>query len=465
MSSSDYSVLSFPAKPRDRRQNIPKPDTGEGVTLTDFYAIMPLHGYVYVPTRELWPAASINSRLDPIPLFDKNGAPVLDKKGKPKFISPSLWFDEHRPVEQMTWVPGREVIIRDQIIHEGGLITRKGVSIFNLYRPPILELGDATKAERWLELGRVLFAEDFHHIIKWMAQRVQQPHIKINHALVFGGDQGIGKDSLIEPLKQCIGPWNFREVRPTAILGRFNPYVKSVVLRINEARDLGEFDRFAFYDRTKDLIAAPPDVLVCDEKNLREHSVPNVSGVIIGTNYKQSGIYLPADDRRHHVAWSMRQRTDYDEQYWTKLYHWYEKEHGFEHVHAYLANYNLTGFDPKAPPPKTAAWYDIVDANISSEHGELADILDALGWPKAVTIDSIASQSQCNPINNFSFADWLRDRKNSRLIPHRLETAGYAKVRNPGASDGQWKVGGKRQAVYAQKTLSLREQIDEAKKL
>jgi len=51
-------------------------------------------------------------------------------------------------------------------------------------------------------------------------------------------------------------------------------------------------------------------------------------------------------------------------------------------------------------------------------------------------------------------AGWLRDRKNSRQIPHRLETAGYVKVRNPGdKGDGRWNVEGKRQVIYGKKAL------------
>ena len=38
------------------------------------------------------------------------------------------------------------------------------------------------------------------------------------------------------------------------------------------------------------------------------------------------------------------------------------------------------------------------------------------------------------------FRAWLTDRKNRRVIPHRLETAGYVPVRNPGADDGLWKI-------------------------
>ena len=77
---------------------------------------------------------------------------------------------------------------------------------------------------------------------------------------MLGGLQGIGKDSLLEPIKQAVGPWNFSEVSPQQVLGRFNAFLKSVILRVSEARDLGDVDRFAFYDHTKSLTAAPPDV-------------------------------------------------------------------------------------------------------------------------------------------------------------------------------------------------------------
>src|SRR5256885_5563179 len=42
----------------------------------------------------------------------------------------------------------------------------------------------------------------------------------------------------------------------------------------------------------------------------------------------------------------------------------------------------------------------------------------------------------------------LRERRNRRQIPHRLEAVGYVPVRNPDAKDGLWKVGGRRMVVY-----------------
>ena len=55
---------------------------------------------------------------------------------------------------------------------------------------------------------------------------MQHPEDKINHALVLGGAMGIGKDTIIEPVKHAIGPWNFHEVSPQQMLGRFNGFIE-----------------------------------------------------------------------------------------------------------------------------------------------------------------------------------------------------------------------------------------------
>jgi DNA polymerase III delta prime subunit len=352
----------------------------------------------------------------------------------------------------MTWAPGLPAIIEGRLISDGGWIEKKFARCFNLYRPPTIKPGDASKASPWLDHVRRVYPEHADHIIKYLAHRAQKPQEKPNHALLLGGPQGIGKDTLLEPLKHAIGPWNFSEVSPQQMLGRFNGFVKSVALRINEARDLGDVDRYKFYDHLKAYTAAPPDVLRVDEKHLREHSVMNVTGVIITTNHKADGVYLPADDRRHFVAWSELKKTDFDVAYWNGIWSWYENG-GYSHVTAYLRELDISDFNAKAPPPKTAAFWDIVAANHSPENSELADALDLLGNPDAVTIDSITS------VATAEFVLWLRDRKSRRQIPHRFEECGYAPVRSETAEDGLWKVRGKRTAVYARRELSKRDQL------
>jgi Family of unknown function (DUF5906) len=374
-------------------------------------------------------------------------------------ISATLWLDQNRPVEQMTWCPGLPMLISDRLVSDGGWIERKDVTCFNLYRPPRLKLGDASKAGPWLEhVHKVFEADDAAHCVVWLAHRVQLPQDKINHALVLGGAQGIGKDTMLEPVKYAVGPWNFHEVSPPQMLGRFNGFVKSVILRVSEVRDLGEVDRFKFYDHTKVYTAAPPDVLRVDEKNLREHYVFNCLGFIITTNHKTDGIYLPADDRRHYVAWSNRTKDDFDEGYWNRLWTWYA-EGGFGHVAAYLSEFDLSGFDAKAPPPKTPAFWDIVNASQAPEDAELADVLDALESSDITTLSQLVAKA------SGGVAEWLMDRKNRRTLPHRLERCGYVAVRNPDRDDGLWIVEGARQVIYAKAVLSVADQLRAAREL
>jgi hypothetical protein len=87
-------------------------------------------------------------------------------------------------------------------------------------------------------------------------------------------------------------------------------------------------------------------------------------------------------------------------------------------VAQYLASCDLSGFDAKAPPPKTGAFWEIVNANRAPEDAELADVLDELGRPDIVTLDRVASQAAAL---QSAFAEWLRDSKaNARRIPPPL---------------------------------------------
>lgn len=429
-----------------------------GIKLEDFHAYMPAHNYLFGPSGESWPGASVNARFPPIPLLDAKGNQVLNKKDEPVMLTPAQWLDQNRAVEQLTWAPGEPQVVADRLISDGGWFPKPNCHVFNLYRPPLRVSGNARQARPWLDHIRRVYPDDADHLVRWLAHRVQRPQEKINHALVLGGSQGIGKDTILEPVKAGIGPWNFAEVSPQHLLGRFNGFVKSVILRVSEARDLGDVDRFAFYDHMKTFTAAPPDVLRVDEKHVREYAVFNVCGVIITTNHKTDGIFLPADDRRHYVAWSPCSREDFGPDYWPTLHGWYASG-GTGHVVAYLATLPLEDFDAKAPPAKTAAFWDIVAANQAPEDAELADALEKLEWPAAVTKSMIAEQA------DFELQGWLRERRNSRSLPHRLEKYGYVAVRNEAAEDGQFKVAGKRCTIYARKQLPPREQIIAAHQL
>ena len=188
-------------------------------------------------------------------------------------------------------------------------------------------------------------------------------------------------------------------------------------------RDLGDVDRYAFYDHMKVYLAAPPDVLRCNEKNIREYAVVNVCGVIFtriirrrGCIYHSMTVGITSCGRRGRrstsspvigkscgsgtgmAASSMLRRA---------------------------SGSHLSQFDPKAPTLKTSAFWDIVDANRAPENAELADALDDMKDPRVVTLAMVAEQTTGD------LRLFLMDRKNARQIPHRMGEVGYRTVSQP----------------------------------
>lgn len=426
----------------------------EGLLITDFVAYMPGHSYIYIPTREHWPGSSVNARLGPHAELDKDGKIKLDSEGAPVLLKANTWLDQNRPVEQMTWAPGEPLTICDRLISDGGWFEQPRVTVFNLYRPPTLKMGNAKKAGPWLDHVHTTYPDDADAIITRLAFKVQRPGEKINHGFLLGGPQGIGKDTILEPVKYAVGAWNFKEVSPREMLAQWTDFGKSVILRINELRDLGDSTRFEFYERMKPYHASPPDVLRINEKHIRAYYVNNCCFVVATTNYKDS-VYLPADDRRNYVVWSYSKKEDFNDNYWNEMWSWYYSG-GFGHVAAYLATLDVSAFDPKALPPKTPIFYEIVNLNRAPEDAELADVIETLGNPQALTLEMMAEKVSANGARG-SFFEYLTDRKNGRSIAYRLNERCYVSVDNPSRADGLWRINGKRQTAYAREELCIRD--------
>jgi hypothetical protein len=421
------------------------------VTRNDFLAHLEMHQFIHIKTGKLWPAATINNTLPAVEIGTKE---VTNSKGetetKPVFQPASKWLNINHGISGLTWAPGHAMLMRDTVIRKSGWIHSPGEWTYNQYLGPTIEHRDGN-ASPWLDLVRRVFPTDAEHIIQFCAHRVQHPEQKINHGLFLGGGMGIGKDSILVPVVHAVGPWNFNEISPEHLLGQFNGFVKCVVLRISEARDLGDQTRNEFYERIKTLLVVPPPVIPVNEKHLREHHVPNVCGTIITSNHPDA-LFLPADDRRFYIAWSTLKKEEFAPGYWTALHKWFDNG-GNEIVAGYLANMDLSGFDAKAPPSKTQAWKRMVNMSRAPEDAELADAIEKHGNPDAITIAQVLSRA------GVALCESLRDKRNSRNIWRRFEDCGYVAVDNPDAKSGFWTVGGTRQVVYTKQKLTDREQL------
>jgi hypothetical protein len=146
----------------------------------------------------------------------------------------------HQRVDSVTWHPNEGEIIRDKIAVKGGWILEPGARTFNTYIPALVIPGDASKAARWVNHWKLLYPNDYQTIIAFLAHLRQRRGIKPNFCIVLCGDPGIGKDTLLCPIRDAVGPWNCDEIQLHHLTRAFNDYQGGALLRVSEARDIGD---------------------------------------------------------------------------------------------------------------------------------------------------------------------------------------------------------------------------------
>jgi hypothetical protein len=111
-------------------------------------------------------------------------------------VEASVCFDENRQTMGAAAVAGVTYAAGENV-----LVARGGDPLANRWRdarPAIVSGGDATP---WLEHCRLLVPDEalLSHLWDVMAFKLQNPKVKINHAVLHGGDEGCGKDSMWAP--------------------------------------------------------------------------------------------------------------------------------------------------------------------------------------------------------------------------------------------------------------------------
>jgi hypothetical protein len=402
------------------------------------------------------------------PLLDANGNPVRLKNGKIKMQRPTASLDQTRRAAAMAWAPGEPEFIHDRLPVDAGWVTKAGAITFNNYRPPVIAPGDAQRAQRWLDHWHAIYPSDeATHCIAFLAHLVQRPAVKINHCIVLVGAPKIGKDTLLEPMETAVGPGNYKEITLSNLISKNNEFLRAVFVRLSEARDMGEqgrIDRYGLHDHTKNLLATPPNMLRINEKYIREYYIVNCFGMAVTSNHRDA-FFLTPDDRRYFVATSECGTGQFSAEYWSEFWTYYNHDNGINDVVALLRQYDLSGFDPKAPPPKTPGFWHMVNADRGEEHGALNDAIEALDTskhpqkarPKALTINQLVAVAP--------HLEWLAALKMRRSVGKRLGDCGYIAVDNPATCEGLWIIGGKRQRIYARTDMTPDDRLAAAQKL
>lgn len=204
----------------------------------------------------------------------------------------------------------------------------------------------------WLELAASVVpdATERSHVLDFLAYSAQHQGQKIHHALVLGSThEGVGKDTLLEPLRHVIGRAYVKEIGPEVLARPFNQYVVGTKLLV--VQEMHNFERKATMNRMKPLIAAPPHALEVNTKGRPEFFVPNLLNVVIFTN-EPDALAVSRTDRRYFVSWN--DDPPQDKAFYDRIWAWYERG-GMELVGAWLLQRDVKAFNAHGRAPITEA--------------------------------------------------------------------------------------------------------------
>jgi hypothetical protein len=262
-----------------------------------------------------------------------------------------------RKAQTATFRPGRPPLIED--------VNEKGVKVraVNLWRPsPIAPLEGVTDdmVAPWLDHVTKLFGDvgdpAREHFLNFFGFVLQNPGVKINHAPVILGSQGVGKDTVIAPIFGAIGQHNVSLVKPQELGSEFTQFLQTQVVSVSEMMN---FTKREVYNQLKDWIAAPPDYVMVNKKNQQPFAIPNTQIWIFFTNYDDA-IALDPDDRRFWVH-RCHLEEPLPEAYYAAFYRWLDQEQGAAKVAGWLKQRDVSAFNPGARPPMTAAKREMLD--------------------------------------------------------------------------------------------------------
>ena len=266
-------------------------------------------------------------------------------------VEASVCFDENRQkygapaIRGLTYAAGETI-----------LCTLDGDVFGNRWRNARPSLSGVRPSDitPWLEHVKTLLPDERErsHVLDVMAFKAQFPHVKVNHAILHGGTQGCGKDTMWAPLLWAVGGAHNKNIGifdNETLNSRWGYQLESEVVVLNELREPEAKERRALANRLKPIIAAPPLMLQIERKGLHPYMMLNRLLVIAFTNDRVP-ISLESTDRRWFCTWSEAERMDADHA--RALWDWYLSG-GFASIAQWLHSRDVSQFNPSATPMLT----------------------------------------------------------------------------------------------------------------
>ena len=200
-------------------------------------------------------------------------------------------------------------------------------------------------------LKHIIPHEDYrNHFLDWYAFPIQNPGVKIRHALIMQSDEfQLGKGSLFDLHRDILGSSNTRKIELAEALDKGKNYLLNYqTVLIDEAKSSGSWSEKAMLINTLKTIITEGSIGI--RQLYKEYSEQDtITNYWINTNYKDA-FPLPANEVRYFVYFSPAKRN----QQMLDEFHLHRLNHNLASgVLADLLDRDLSKFNPLAPAPET----------------------------------------------------------------------------------------------------------------
>ena len=311
------------------------------------------------------------------------------------------------------------------------------LSSFNRWKDGVssMILVHEAQIQKWIDhlvfvLGSRAECERF---LRWCAFVVQNPRLKPNWHFLVISDAGLGKDTMIAPMKIAVGSNNYIDILSYALSNEFNPWIEHKLIIVGEVAQTktGLNSPTEVNNRLKPLLAAPPSMLTVNNKNQPQYEIPNRCAVILFSN-SQNPLHLERFSRRVHVInrlGALMRGADYYED----MHQWLEGG-GAGLCAAYLRAYPLTDAEKRefsVAAPDTSDKIELESQNLHPQQAALEELIedaragikDNTPWTLVATADELAQMIKSRGAfypSSQNVRGWLSDMERRKTGVRRL---------------------------------------------
>lgn len=280
------------------------------------------------------------------------------------------------------------------------------------------------------------------YLLDWVAQIVQRPDQKIGVSYILRGEQGCGKNALVDMVRYIIGEAKFLETADPAkhIFDRFTSHkAGKILIAINEAsgKDVHMHD-----DKLKDLITST--TILMEKKGVDAVVLQDFARYIFTSN-NDNPVKTPAGERRF-VTEEVSKAFHQDRKYFAAYYAYLHRGDVKRALLDFFMSRDISQVDWIADRPVTDATKQAYIMNLAPEERFIADLTVREAFKKTSSI-TLTSEKLFD-----DFMDWLckarLDSYQTTLPKFGLKMSNFARVDSPKVLEGFSKSRSSANATY-----------------